>query len=85
MGQEEEKNKRVFEFQGFQITKEMVAKSNPKPDWVFMHCLPRKPEEVDDEVFYSDRSIVFQEAENRKYTSMAIIEAFLLNDGAFLV
>lgn len=31
----------------------------------FMHCLPRHPEEVSDEVFYSPRSLVFPEAENR--------------------
>lgn len=29
--------------------------------------------EVSDEVFYSDRSLVFPEAENRKYTVMAVI------------
>lgn len=39
-------------------------------NWTFLHCLPRKPEEVDDEVFYSPRSLVFQEAENRKWTIM---------------
>lgn len=31
----------------------------------FMHCLPRHPEEVSDDVFYSPRSLVFPEAENR--------------------
>jgi len=30
-----------------------------------MHCLPRHAEEVSDEVFYSPRSLVFPEAENR--------------------
>lgn len=40
------------------------------PDWTFLHCLPRKQEEVDDEVFYSQRSLVFPEAENRKWTIM---------------
>lgn len=39
-------------------------------DWTFLHCLPRKAEEVDDEVFYSPRSLVFTEAENRKWTIM---------------
>lgn len=81
MGQEEEKKKRFLEFSGCQITNELVNKSNAKPDWIFMHCLPRKLEEVNDEVFYSDRSIVFSEAENRKYTSMAILEALLINGG----
>lgn len=50
MGQEEEKAKRLQEFAGYQVTMDMVKKGGAKPDWVFMHCLPRKPEEVDDEV-----------------------------------
>ena len=40
-------------------------------DAVFLHCLPRKPEEVSDDVFYSDKSLVFPEAENRMWTVMA--------------
>ncbi|XP_051667655.1 ornithine transcarbamylase, mitochondrial isoform X2 [Manacus candei] len=46
-------------------------------NWTFLHCLPRKPEEVDDEVFYSPRSLVFQEAENRKWTIMAVMVSLL--------
>jgi ornithine carbamoyltransferase len=45
------------------------------PDWTFLHCLPRKQEEVDDEVFYSPRSLVFPEAENRKWTIMVSFTA----------
>ena len=41
-----------------------------KEEAVFLHCLPRKPEEVTDEVFQSERSLVWQEAENRKWTVM---------------
>lgn len=41
-----------------------------KPGWTFLHCLPRKQEEVDDQVFYSSHSLVFPEAENRKWTIM---------------
>ena len=40
-------------------------------DWKFLHCLPRKKEEVSDDVFYDkERSLVWQEAENRKWTVM---------------
>ncbi|KAI7878751.1 ornithine carbamoyltransferase [Lichtheimia hyalospora FSU 10163] len=81
MGQEEEKAKRLEEFAGYQVTMDMVKKGGAKPDWVFMHCLPRKPEEVDDEVFYSDRSLVFPEAENRKWTILAIIDALMVRGG----
>ncbi|KAJ3042282.1 ornithine carbamoyltransferase [Rhizophlyctis rosea] len=77
MGQEMEKAKRLQEFQGYQVTEEMAK--GAKPNWKFMHCLPRKPEEVDDEVFYNpERSVVFQEAENRKYTVMAVYEMLML-------
>lgn len=48
---------------------EGMLRSNPKEkpsnSPQFMHCLPRHAEEVSDEVFYSPRSLVFPEAENR--------------------
>ncbi|XP_053161284.1 ornithine transcarbamylase, mitochondrial isoform X1 [Hemicordylus capensis] len=75
MGQEEEKQKRLKAFQGFQIT--MQTGKVAAPGWTFLHCLPRKPQEVDDEVFYSPQSLVFQEAENRKWTIMAVMVSLL--------
>lgn len=81
MGQEEEKQKRLKDFAGYQVTMEMARKGGAKPDWKFMHCLPRHPEEVDDEVFYSDRSLVFPEAENRLWSAIATLEAFIVNKG----
>jgi ornithine carbamoyltransferase len=74
MGQEDETARRLADFAGYQITKEMLAKGGAKPDAVFMHCLPRHEYEVDDEVFYDDKSIVFQEAENRKWTILACFD-----------
>ncbi|KAG0172372.1 ornithine carbamoyltransferase [Apophysomyces sp. BC1034] len=78
MGQEDEKAQRLKEFAGYQVTMDMVQKAGAKPDWTFMHCLPRKQEEVDDEVFYSDRSLVFPEAENRKWTILSVINALMV-------
>ncbi|XP_061924924.1 ornithine transcarbamylase, mitochondrial [Entelurus aequoreus] len=75
MGQEEEKKKRLMDFRGYQIT--METGSAAQPDWTFLHCLPRKMEEVDDEVFYSTRSLVFPEAENRKWTIMGLVVSLL--------
>ena len=66
MGQEAEKQKRLKDFQGFQITMDLANRGGANKDWKFTHCLPRKQEEVDDEVFYGDRSLAFLEAENRK-------------------
>jgi ornithine carbamoyltransferase len=73
MGQEDEYAKRVKEFDGYQVNKELMAKANPGA--VFLHCLPRHPEEVTDEVIYSDASLVFPEAENRMWTVMAVMAA----------
>ncbi len=74
MGQEAEKQTRLSAFAGYQITEELCNRAGAKPDWKFMHCLPRKAEEVDDDVFYGKRSLVFPEAENRKWTIMACFE-----------
>lgn len=50
MGQEEEKAQRMKDFTGFQVTEQMAKDGGAKEDWKFLHCLPRKPEEVDDAV-----------------------------------
>lgn len=76
MGQEEESAKRLKAFAGYQITNELATRGGAKEGWKFMHCLPRHPEEVSDEVFYSPRSLVFPEAENRLWA--AICKCFLV-------
>ncbi|KAF2269283.1 ornithine carbamoyltransferase [Lojkania enalia] len=81
MGQEEETAKRLTAFKGFQITTELAERGGAKENWSFMHCLPRHPEEVSDEVFYSPRSVVFREAENRLWAAISALEAFVVNNG----
>lgn len=81
MGQEEEKAERLKAFEGYQVTMKMAERGGAASDWKFMHCLPRHPEEVNDEVFYSDRSLVFPEAENRLWSAIATLEAFVVNKG----
>ncbi|KAL2867918.1 ornithine carbamoyltransferase [Aspergillus lucknowensis] len=81
MGQEEEKVKRLREFAGFQITADLARRGGAKQGWKFMHCLPRHPEEVSDEVFYSHRSLVFPEAENRLWAAISALEGFVVNKG----
>ena len=82
MGQESEKAIRLEAFGGYQITHELAARGGAKPQWKFMHCLPRKPQEVDDGVFYDkQRSLVWNEAENRLYAAIAVLEAFVVNKG----
>lgn len=82
MGEESEKLKKLKQFEGFQINSELASLADK--DYKFMHCLPRHQEEVSDDVFYSDHSVVFPEAENRLYAAIATIEAFVVNKGKFL-
>ncbi|KAH6724905.1 putative ornithine carbamoyl transferase [Leptodontidium sp. MPI-SDFR-AT-0119] len=81
MGQEEETAKRLKAFAGYQITNELAKRGGAKEGWKFMHCLPRHPEEVADEVFYSPRSLVFPEAENRLWAAISALEGFVVNKG----
>ncbi|MCJ1438440.1 ornithine carbamoyltransferase [Xylographa pallens] len=81
MGQEADTARRLKAFEGFQITPELAKRGGAKAGWKFMHCLPRHKEEVSDEVFYSPRSLVFQEGENRLWAAISALEAFVVNKG----
>lgn len=70
MGEEEDAVQKKKDFTGYQVNDELMGLADKSA--VFLHCLPRKPEEVTDEVFYSGKSLVFPEAENRMWTVMAI-------------
>lgn len=59
MGQEAEKTQRLKDFQGYQVTEALCREGGAKPDWKFLHCLPRKENEVDDEVCYCIPSLSF--------------------------
>ena len=50
MGQEAEKEERLKAFKGYQITEALCREGAANTDWKFLHCLPRKEHEVDDEV-----------------------------------
>lgn len=81
MGQESEKSARLKAFEGYQVTEDMAKRGGAAGDWKFMHCLPRHPEEVSDEVFYGKRSLVFPEAENRLWSAISTLEGFVVNKG----
>ncbi|BFZ61776.1 ornithine carbamoyltransferase [Saitoella coloradoensis] len=83
MGQESEKLTKLKQFAGYQVTNELAERGGANADWKFMHCLPRHQEEVSDEVFYSPRSVVFEEAENRLWTMIAALETFVVKKGRF--
>ena len=77
MGEEALKEERCKLLQPYQVNKELMAATG-KADTIFLHCLPAvKEQEVTEEVFESDASKVWDEAENRKHTIKAIMLALV--------
>ncbi len=76
MGQEEENERRLRDFAGFNVTEELMSRA--RADALFMHCLPaHRGEEVTAGVIDGRWSVVWDEAENRLHTQKALLE-FLL-------
>lgn len=72
MGQEDEKEKRVKEFEGYIVDEAMMALAHK--DAIFLHCLPAyRGYEVSEEVFEGPQSKVFEEAENRLHAQKGIM------------
>jgi ornithine carbamoyltransferase len=75
MGQENEKQKRIKAFAGFQVNSELVKLA---PAAKIMHCLPAyRGFEITDEVVESPNSIMFDQAENRLHFQRARLKKLL--------
>ncbi|WP_394740648.1 ornithine carbamoyltransferase [Natronococcus roseus] len=75
MGQEDEYDVRMDAFEGFQVNSELLEGAN---DASVMHCLPaHRGEEITDAVIESDRSVVFDQAENRLHAQKALLSWLL--------
>jgi ornithine carbamoyltransferase len=72
MGQEQEAELRRGIFAPYQVNEELMSLA--KPGALFMHCLPaHRGEEVTADVFESDASVVFDQAENRLHGQKALL------------
>jgi ornithine carbamoyltransferase len=72
MGQEQEATIRQEIFRPYQINAALLAEAPSHA--VVMHCLPaHRDEEITEEVFESERSLVFEEAENRLHAQKALL------------
>ncbi|HVM17156.1 MAG TPA: ornithine carbamoyltransferase [Gaiellaceae bacterium] len=71
MGQEEERERRLRDFEGFRVDDELLRHA---PDAIVLHCLPAHyGEEITEEVLYGPRSAVWDEAENRLHAQKALL------------
>ena len=72
MGQEEEKEKRLKDFDGFMVDNNLMKLA--KKDAIFLHCLPAyRGYEVSEEVFETHAKEIFDEAENRLHAQKGIM------------
>lgn len=72
MGDEREKQRRLNDFKGYTVTKDVMSQA--KKDAIFLHCLPAYYEyEVTKQVAHGPQSVIFDEAENRMWAQMAIM------------
>jgi ornithine carbamoyltransferase len=72
MGQEEERARRLRDFEGYQVDDGLVKRA--KPEVLVMHCLPaHRGEEIAGDVLDGPHSIVFDQAENRLHMQKAIL------------
>lgn len=70
MGQEQEQQQRLHDFQGMTLSRRLLAQA--KADHVVLHCLPaHRGEEIETEVLEGPNSHVWDEAEARLHTSKA--------------
>lgn len=72
MGFEDERAERFAILEDYQVNSKLVAAASP--DVKILHCLPaHRGEEISAEVLDSDKSIVFDQAENRLHVQKAIL------------
>jgi len=72
MGQEQDAARRQEVFRPYQINAALLAEAPSHA--VVMHCLPaHRGEEITEDVFESERSLVFEEAENRLHVQKALL------------
>ncbi|QKF81990.1 ornithine carbamoyltransferase [Halarcobacter ebronensis] len=72
MGQENEKEKRIKDFDGYIVDEAMMKLGAPNA--IFLHCLPAyRGYEVSEGVIESPQSLIFEEAENRLHAQKGVM------------
>lgn len=72
MGQEMERERRLRDFQGFQVNMNLLGLADPEVR--VMHCLPaHRGEEISAEVMEDPRGVHYDQAENRLHSQKALL------------
>ena len=72
MGQEDEKEQRLKDFNGFIVDSNLMKSANSNA--IFLHCLPAyRGYEVSEEIFEKHADTIFAEAENRLHAQKGIM------------
>ena len=76
MGEEAQADEKFAAFDGYQVDATLMAQAAPTA--LFMHCLPaHRGEEVSADVIDGSQSVVWDEAENRLHTTIAVLRHLL--------
>jgi ornithine carbamoyltransferase len=72
MGQDEEREQRLADLEGFGLDADLVALGSERA--IVLHCLPAHyGEEIAEDVLYGERSAVWDQAENRLHAQKALM------------
>jgi len=74
MGQEDQRHEKLAAFDGYQVNERLLADSDAQ----VMHCLPaHRGEEITGDVLESERSLVWDQAENRLHAQKGLLVELL--------
>ncbi len=72
MGEENKSEKKDKDFNGFTLDSNLVSKANNRA--IILHCLPAyRGKEITNDVFESNQSRIFEQAENRMHIQQALL------------
>ena len=76
MGEEQQKEEKDKFFSGFTIDDDLVSKADK--DAIILHCLPAyRNKEITNDVFESEKSRIFEQAENRLHAQQSLLSCLL--------
>ena len=76
MGEENKMEEKDKAFNGFTIDSDLVARADK--DAIILHCLPAyRSKEITDEIIESNKSRIFDQAENRMHVQQALLSCLL--------